>query len=321
MPSSGLPIVDPLKRSFRKVSCARGIITPMRAKSQAPTHARRLPAEARGAFARERGAAILTRMEHSIYEFPTVFRRVHKEQPHEIGDEVRFLRRVWRRHLDRPVRRVLDLASGNSPHGQMLARGGVAVVGVDRSPTMIAAGRRESRGFGSLRFYRRSIEKFRIPERRFDAAIFMSETFPVMTRNDAILEHLRSVGRLLRRGGVYCIDVDRMDGIRVAKARRIWRERTLRVGDAIVRVRGTNRPMPWYSGIYSTFELECRIRFPKRSVTTRDLVPVRYTLPCTLDLLARASGMFRMEAAYADLSFIAPLEDCDRRWLGVLRRV
>jgi len=259
-------------------------------------------------------------MEHSIYEFPAIFRRVHKERPGDIEAEADFLKRVWARHLERPVKRVLDVASGNSPHGQILARDGLHVVGVDRSPTMIAAGRKESRGLGGIRFYRREIARFRIRERPFDAAVFMSETFPVMTTNNEILSHLESVGRLLRRGGLYCIDVDRQDGIRVTRSRRAWRERTIRVGDAQVEVGAFNRPMPWFSGIHSTFELKCQIRFPHRTVITRDLVPTRYTLPCTLDLAARASQRFQLIACYADLSFSMPLEKCER-WLAVLRRV
>jgi len=198
------------------------------------------------------------------------------------------------------------------------SREGVELVGIDRSPTMIAAGRAESRGLGGIRFYRRPIRNFRIPERPFDAAIFMSETFPVMTDNRQILTHLRCVGRMLRRGGLYCIDIDRMDAVR---SRAVWQHRTLRVGDARVEVRALSRPMPWHSGIHSMFELECKIRFPERLVATRDIVPVRYTLPCTLDLLARASGVFTMIASYTDLSFTTPLEKCDRRWLGVLRRI
>ena len=82
--------------------------------------------------------------ERSIYEFPDIFRAVHMEQPGEIAAEVDFLKRVWARHLKRRVRRVLDVASGNSPHGQLLAREGIAVTGIDRSPTMIAAGRIEA---------------------------------------------------------------------------------------------------------------------------------------------------------------------------------
>ena len=258
-------------------------------------------------------------MEHSIYEFPDIFRRVLMEEPREIAEEVSFLRRVWRKHLDRDARRVLDLACGNSPHGQQLARAGIAVVGIDRSATMIAAGRRESAGLDGIRFYRRPIERFRIPERPFDAAFFMSETFPVMTANRDIVSHLRSVGRLLRRGGLYCIDIDRQDGIRVIRPEKLW-NRSLRVGDARVQVRGVHRPMPWHSGIYSNFEITCRIRFPRRSVLTRDVVPIRYTLPVTIDLLAQASGMFQMIATYTDLSFTKPLDKCYGRWWAVLRR-
>jgi SAM-dependent methyltransferase len=251
-------------------------------------------------------------MEHSIYEFPGIFRRVHMEEPREIAQEVRFLRRIWREHLKRPVNRVLDLACGNSPHGQLLAGAGIKVVGIDRSKTMIADG---------IRFYRRPVERFRLPERPFDAAFFMSETFPVMTENRDILSHLRSVGRLLKRGGLYCIDVDRQEGIRATRALKLW-DRSLRVGDAKVEVRGVHRPMPWYSGVYSNFEILCSIRFPgRRRVNTRDVVPIRYTLPCTLELLARASRMFEMMATYTDLSFTKPLSRCHRRWWGVLRRV
>jgi SAM-dependent methyltransferase len=257
-------------------------------------------------------------MEHSIYEFPEIFRRVHMEEPREIAEEVRFLRRIWRRHLTRPVRRVLDLACGNSPHGQILARDGIEVAGIDRSPTMIAAGRRESKG--AVRFYRRPIERFRVPERLFDAAFFMSETFPVMTDNRDIVSHLRSVGRLLKRGGLYCIDVDRQDGIRATRPHNLW-DRSLRIGDARVKVRGVHRPMPWHSGIYSNFEITCSIKLPGRQVETRDVVPIRYTLPCTLDLLAQASGMFEMIATYTDLSFSKPLDRCYRRWWAVLKRV
>ena len=258
-------------------------------------------------------------MNHSIYEFPEIFRRVHMEEPREIAQEVRFMRRVWRRHLARPVTRVLDLACGNSPHGQLLARAGIEVVGIDRSPTMIAAGRRESAGLDRIRFYRRPIERFRIPEPRFDAAFFMSETFPVMTDNRDIVSHLRSVARLLKRGGLYCIDIDRHDSSRVARPQTLW-NRALRVGNAAVRVRGVHRPMPWHSGIYSHFDIVCRIRFPHRRVITRDIVPIRHTLPCTLDLLARASGEFEMIAVYTDLSMTLPIERCHRRWWGVLRR-
>jgi SAM-dependent methyltransferase len=260
-------------------------------------------------------------MEPSIYQYPDIFRRVHMERPGEIAEEVRFLRRVWRRHYPRPVRRILDVACGNSPHGQLLARGAVQVVGIDRSSTMIAAGRRESRALKNIRFYRRPIERFHISERPFDVAFFMSETFPVIQTNGALISHLRSVGQLLHHGGLYCVDIDRQDPLGAFRRRRLWRSRVVRIGPKRVRVREFNRPTPWYSGVQRIYELECRFGDGGRTVITRDLIPIRHTLPCWLELAARASGAFQLDAFYTDLSFTASLDKCDRRWLGVLRRV
>ena len=80
-------------------------------------------------------------MEPSIYQYPDIFRRAHLESPGEIPAETIFLQQVWKRHRKSPVRRILDIASGDSPHGRLLAGDGFDVVGIDRSPTMLASGR------------------------------------------------------------------------------------------------------------------------------------------------------------------------------------
>lgn len=260
-------------------------------------------------------------MEPSIYEYPDVFRRAHLESPGEIPAEVVFLRQVWNRHRKSPTRRVLDIACGDSPHGRLLAGDGFEVVGIDRSPTMIAAGRRKAGALANLRFHRRPIEKFTLPERAFDAAIFMSETFPVLVENDDLLSHLKSVGRALKRGGLYCIDIDRQDPLPRVTRRTMWRERSARAGSVPLEIREFHRPIAWHSPLHSIYELECTIKLPSGPVTTRDLIPVRYTIPATLGLAALGSRMFKMVAAYTDLSFTRPLDRCRYRWTAVLRRV
>jgi SAM-dependent methyltransferase len=260
-------------------------------------------------------------MDASIYQFPAIFQRVHMEAPGDIEREVRFLEQVWRRHLKRPVRRVLDIACGNSPHGQLFAREGIEVVGIDRSPTMIAAGRIEAAGLKGLRFYRRRIEQFRLPEKSFDAAFFMSETFPIMSRNRDIITHLESVAALVKRGGLYCIDIDYQGRVDLVSTRTLWRERTVQTDDAQVEVREYHRPIEWDEAMHSIYELECTIHFGDRSVITRDVIPVRYITPPLMDLTARASQKFEMLAAYADLSLTRPIAQCYGRWLAVLRRI
>jgi SAM-dependent methyltransferase len=258
-------------------------------------------------------------MEPSIYEYPDIFRRAHLESPGEIAAEVIFLLQVWKRHRKTPTRRILDIACGDSPHGRLLSEDGFEVVGIDRSLTMIAAGRRKANS--NLRFYRRPIEKFVLPERAFDAAIFMSETFPVIVENANLLSHLKSVGRALKRGGLYCVDIDRQDPIPRVSQRMMWRERAARAAGVALDIREFHRPVAWHSPLHSIYELECTINFATGPVTTRDLIPVRYTTPSTLELAALASGMFKMIAVYCDLSFTKPLDRCHYRWTGVLRRV
>ncbi len=259
-------------------------------------------------------------MEPSIYEYPEIFRRVHMERPGEIEQEAEFLREIWRRHYPRLVKRVIDIASGNSPHGQLFVREGIEVVGIDDSPTMIAAGRAESDAAGAMRFYRRKIERFKLPERRFDAAIFMCETFPVIRTNASLMSHLMSVAAVLKRGGLYCVDIDRHDGIEPIRRRKLWREREVRIGPMRVDVREFYRPIEWHDAMHSIYELECTIHFPKRRVVTRDLIPVRYTTPPLMELTAQASGYFELIGCYPDLSFTRPIEHCDGRWLAVLKR-
>jgi SAM-dependent methyltransferase len=260
-------------------------------------------------------------MARSIYEFPELFRRVHMEERGEIEAEAAFMRKLWQRHMKRPVRRLLDIGCGDSPHGRILIEHGIEVVGVDRSPSMIAAGRRLSGD--RIRFYRREFDQFRLPENKFDAAILMSETFPVIIDNAAMLSHLRSVGRLLRRGGLYCIDIDRHAGIELVRGKReLWRERSVKVEGAEISIREFNRPISWDSGLHSIYQLECRIRFPDgRGVTTNDQIPVRHLVPATLELAAKASGCFALTACYADLSMTRPMHRCHGRWWGVLRRL
>ena len=233
--------------------------------------------------------------------------------------EAGYLHDLLQRFSEQSVRRILDIACGDSPHGRLLAGDGFEVVGIDRSPTMIAAGRRKASA--NLHFYRRPIERFTLPERSFDAAIFMSETFPVIVENADLLSHLKSVARALKRGGLYCIDIDRQDPSPRVPQRTMWRERTARAGRVALDIREFHRPIAWHSPLHSIYELECTINFPAGAVTTRDLIPVRYTTPSMLELAALASGMFKMVAAYCDLSFTKPLDNCRYRWTGVLRRV
>ena len=63
-------------------------------------------------------------------------------------------------------------------------------------------------------------------------------------------------------------------------------------------MREYHRPVGWQEAMHSVYELECTIHFPERTIVTRDLIPVRYTIPALMELAARASGLFEMIDTY-----------------------
>jgi SAM-dependent methyltransferase len=120
--------------------------------------------------------------------------------------EVDFLVHCFKRYARRPVRRVLDIACGTGPHLARLADRGYAMAGLDLSPANIdfvrerlaAKGQRAELVVGDM-------TDFRL-RRPVDAALCMQDSQGHLLTNEQLVAHLRTVGRALRRGGLYIFD-------------------------------------------------------------------------------------------------------------------
>jgi SAM-dependent methyltransferase len=120
--------------------------------------------------------------------------------------EVDFLVHCFRRFARRPVRSVLDIACGTGPHLVRLAERGFRMSGLDLSPSNIAfLGQRLAERGLQARLAVGDMTDFRV-ERPVDAAICMQDSQGHLLTNEALLAHLRSVARALRRGGLYVFD-------------------------------------------------------------------------------------------------------------------
>jgi len=120
--------------------------------------------------------------------------------------EVDFLVHCFKRYARHPVRRVLDIACGTGPHLARLADRGYAMAGLDLSPANIeflrerltAKGQRAELVVGDM-------TDFRL-RRPVDAALCMQDSQGHLLTNEQLVAHLRTVGRALRRGGLYIFD-------------------------------------------------------------------------------------------------------------------
>jgi SAM-dependent methyltransferase len=122
--------------------------------------------------------------------------------------EVDLIERVLIRQGFAGSRNLLDLGCGTGAHAIQLAKRGHRVVGVDRSPDMLAQARAKAaveRGLG-LEFHEGNICKLDLHQ-QFDAALMMFTVLGYLLNDSDSNAALASVRRHLALGGVFIFDV------------------------------------------------------------------------------------------------------------------
>lgn len=104
----------------------------------------------------------------------------------------------------RPGARVLDVPCGFGRHSAELARRGYAAVGVDLSPVMLRAARREHREGSRLRFIKKDMRRLAY-RAEFDAVICLFTSFGYFSERENVAT-LRRMARALRPGGRLLMD-------------------------------------------------------------------------------------------------------------------
>jgi len=120
--------------------------------------------------------------------------------------EVDFLVHCFETYGRRPIRRVLDIACGTGPHLIRLAERGYEMSGLDLSAQTIdfLRDRLDAKGHRADLIVS-DMTDFRLA-RPVDAAICMQDSQGHLLTNAELIRHFRSVGRALRKGGLYIFD-------------------------------------------------------------------------------------------------------------------
>lgn len=132
---------------------------------------------------------------------------IYREKDYE--GEVDLIERILARYgLDGP-KRLLDLGCGTGNHALPLARRGHSVVGVDRSPPMLARARAKAAAAGLAsppEFHEGDIRELDLGE-SFDAVLMMFTVLGYQYEEADLMATLATVRRHLEPGGLFIFDV------------------------------------------------------------------------------------------------------------------
>ena len=144
----------------------------------------------------------------SLYDYPAIYDAVMRASTSQIDLEIEVIHALLQER-GMTTGRILEIGSGTSPHGLALAQKGHAVVGIDRSRAMVAYARKAAQEAGvGARYVRADLRDFALKEAPFDGAVFMADTFTLVTEYADLASHFDAVRRHLKPGGFYLIDVD-----------------------------------------------------------------------------------------------------------------
>lgn len=142
----------------------------------------------------------------TFQEYASAYDQLYRDKNYEA--ECAFIEAAARRFGDGPIRSVLDLGCGTGGHALPLARRGYRVVGVDRSPEMLACARSKCEQAGCLEnvtLIPSDITSFTL-DRRFDLVICMFAVMSYMTKNEELRKAFEVARSHVKPGGLFICD-------------------------------------------------------------------------------------------------------------------
>ena len=254
----------------------------------------------------------------SIYNFPQYYPLILKRKADVVRAETDTLEQIFGKH-NRKVNSILELACGTMPHGRNLAGKGYTVTGVDRSEEMLAEAQRLAKQDGvDVTTSCQDVIDFDLPDQRFNAAIFMFETFPLISDLVDLESHFKAVHKHLSPGGLFIVDVDKVKVVE-SSGREEWGHSEIKVPEGKIRY--------WYEDLATDpsvglcrMALNCEIKQNGEAKRTKDEWAVRAYSTFSLQLLARTMPGWKYKGSYnwqdgsPDLSSV-------RHWFTVFQKV
>jgi len=142
-------------------------------------------------------------MMKKVYDHPRYYEIAFSYR--DIPAEVDIFEECFKKHAQKPVESILEIACGNSPHLEELLKRGYVYTGLDISQSMLAYSIRKASALnGVAEFVRADMLDFTIDE-TYDF-VFIALGSLNLHNSQEIFSHFWSVASVLREGGLYLLD-------------------------------------------------------------------------------------------------------------------
>jgi len=142
-------------------------------------------------------------MKNTVYENPKYYEIAFSFR--DIHAEVDTFERCFSNYAELPVKSILELGCGNSPHLEELLKRGYVYTGLDTSRAMLAYSSQKAAGLeGQAAFMQADMNEFTLSQ-TFDFAFIALGSLCAQNTTE-IFSHFRSVAQVLNPGGLYLLD-------------------------------------------------------------------------------------------------------------------
>jgi SAM-dependent methyltransferase len=245
----------------------------------------------------------------SIYDYPAIYDVIMRTSTDQISVEIDAIDLLLRER-DISNARILEIASGTSPHGIPLSQQGHTVTGIDLSQPMITYVQQMDT---QNAYIHADLRNFTLQTAPFDCAIFMSETFPLITEYDDLVNHFNAVHRHLKKGGFYLIDIDtQRSGYR--HSTKTWGHQTVVLPNGHVAFWYEDHPADWIRGI-NRLTMHTNIQTQTFKTATADHWDIRIYNPWTLSVFIKSLNNWQLHGFYSYCDQSQNIENDDNYYM------
>lgn len=157
------------------------------------------------------------------YDHPQYY---HLSYSHDMGEEIRFIRKLLARYIDSPTAKILEPACGTGRVLLPLLESGYRCTGFDNNHKAIRYLKKRLQRKGiKANVFNADMAEFSITGSPFDGAVCTVDTFRHLVNESEAVSHLQCVARQLRKDGVYLLAMHLLPSDGYTQQISRWRDR------------------------------------------------------------------------------------------------